>query len=48
MQHVFKIGGFLTLEYNGKSVQLAAKHLCLPSDYVHEGNNHSGPHLVST
>ncbi|CAD7924794.1 unnamed protein product [Amoebophrya sp. A120] len=33
VQHVFKMGGFLTLEHNGKSTQLSSKHLCLPANY---------------
>ncbi|CAD7947630.1 unnamed protein product [Amoebophrya sp. A25] len=33
VQHVFKIGGFLSLEHNGRSTMLSSKHLCLPSDF---------------
>lgn len=31
------MGGFLTLEYNGRSTQLTSKHLCLPADYGKKG-----------
>ncbi len=44
--HVFKMGGFLTLEYNNKSVQLSSKHLCLPADYARRQVQHSQQIIV--